>query len=308
MLPTGLIVFQCCGCLLMFCAGLLGAFIPYLMPKVERMARILEYLNCASAGVLLGVALMHMLPSASGTLVKFANGYQVNYFLMSCSLIGMMWLFRLGDHRECQCKSVLNAETPEVVEVKHGFQKFQSTIVLLLGLAVHSLTAGITLGLTKDFSGALPIFFALILHKWCAVCAQSLSGIRNGIPRAKNIIFAAVLSTVTPIGTIIGVILNEVLGGMHASSKALRNLHIADDAFIYLASGTFFPIVFEEIVYNSMPVHPGNLSFRDSDGNKLGGREAARKLAITQSLKMTTLFGGFLFMVAISIMGFFVGA
>jgi len=157
----------------------------------------------------------------------------------------------------------------------HGNQT--SVIMLIIGLGVHALSAGLALGLANTVDGAVSLLLAIVLHKGLETMAASLSGIRNGVPKKKNIIMGILLACVTPIGQVIGFALVLALGGGESVV-----LDIVTDVMVTFASGTFATIVAEECIGESLPVEQHHF----------------KKHEVT--FKMLVFLAGFLFMAAVS--------
>ena len=160
-------------------------------------------------------------------------------------------------------------------------KQLRSVLLLLLGLSVHSFTAGLSLGFTQTVGQAVGIFLAIILHKWCETCAQSLSGIRNGLSMKANAAVTAALSLVTPVGAWIGILI-QFASGTVTSPDAFDYI---SDALIMFVAGTFMQIIFEEILLNYVPAET------------VHGRDTP----CSMSLRVLTMFLGFAFMCCVSV-------
>lgn len=157
----------------------------------------------------------------------------------------------------------------------HGNQT--SVIMLIVGLGVHALSAGLALGLANTVESAVSLLLAIVLHKGLETMAASLSGIRNGVPKKKNIIMGILLACVTPVGQIIGFALVLALGGAESVT-----LDIITDIMVTFACGTFATIVAEECIGESLPVEKHHYKKHEV------------------SLKMLVFLAGFAFMAAVS--------
>lgn len=166
-------------------------------------------------------------------------------------------------------------------------KQLRSVLLLLLGLSVHSFTAGLSLGFTQTVDQAVGIFLAIILHKWCETCAQSLSGIRNGLSMKTNAAVTAALSLVTPVGAWIGILIQSTNGG--ATDSIIFDY--ISDALIMFVAGTFVQIIFEEILLNYVPAET------------VHGRDTA----CSMTLRVLTMLLGFAFMCCVSVIEGVVG-
>lgn len=177
----------------------------------------------------------------------------------------------------CEQHVHCNGADRKVIKCK----QVRSVLLLLLGLSVHSFTAGLSLGFTQTVSQAVGIFLAIILHKWCETCAQSLSGIRNGLTMKANAAITAALSLVTPVGAWIGIFIQSTSGGFSGSDV----LDYISDALIMFVAGTFIQIIFEEILLNYVPAET------------VHGRDTP----CSMTLRVLTMFLGFVFMCCVSV-------
>lgn len=165
-------------------------------------------------------------------------------------------------------------------------QSFKNVIVLLIGLFVHSLSAGISLGLLTTLTSAIGLSLAIMLHKWCETVATTLAGIRSNIPKKKNITFGVILSLATPIGQVIGIVIVALLGGKKDDPDTMRILNCITDFFTFFASGTFVQIVYEEVLHHDLPIE-------SSHKRKISDR--------AMTMRLLSLVGGFVFMCLVSV-------
>lgn len=53
--------------------------------------------------------------------------------------------------------------------------------MLLIGLMIHDVSEGLSLGFSTDFNSALQLYMAVVFHKWCEQVCQAICGIREGL-------------------------------------------------------------------------------------------------------------------------------
>lgn len=216
------------------------------------------------------------------------------------------------DGTECQCQRVVCHEChmpyvtepdPECQVHSHTqgghatCQSLKTVLLLLLGLSVHSLTAGLSMGFASELDQVIAILIAIVLHKWCETTAQSLSGIRNCLPKCTNIGITIALSLVTPLGIGIGMLITWFSKGYNQTA-----LDATSDFLTMFVCGTFVQIIFEEILLEYLPVHG------QEHGHEHGqGHEQIKESTCSVNLKMLTLFLGFVFMALISLIEVFLG-
>lgn len=183
-----------------------------------------------------------------------------------------------SEHTHCE---------PRAAVKQNACQQFKSVIVLMIGLSVHSISAGVSLGLSTSVQVALGMTIAIVLHKWCVTVTTSLAGMRTELPKCKNILTGVGLSLATPVGQLIGIVIVLVLGKDKDDERTKKALDCIMDAFTFFASGTFVQIVFEEVLHH-------DLSLDACSKNRLTSRSVG--------LRMLCMFGGFAFMCVVSVL------
>lgn len=112
-----------------------------------------------------------------------------------------------------------------------------SSAVLAIALSVHSLFAGIVIGLTPSIAATWVVNFTILAHKWCVALALGVNFALTKTDTKKALIWIIIFAASTPLGIIIGLIAEigdeTVLGILNA-----------------LAAGTFFYVSMTEVVPN----------------------------------------------------------
>ena len=109
------------------------------------------------------------------------------------------------------------------------------TIVLMIVLSVHSIIAGLAMGVQSSLSSVIDIFIAIIAHKWVEAFALGISMMRDGIRPLRMLLLAAVYSCMTPLGALIGTLLSLALSGDAATIFTAVTTGIAAGTFVYVA-------------------------------------------------------------------------
>uniref|UniRef100_A0A0G4I9K0 Zinc/iron permease n=1 Tax=Chromera velia CCMP2878 TaxID=1169474 RepID=A0A0G4I9K0_9ALVE len=110
-----------------------------------------------------------------------------------------------------------------------GVKRSSSSLVLLIVLSVHSLSAGVALGLEKSVGSVTAVLLAICVHKVVAAVALG-SALRNAERRVSIFSLKIVLFSVsTPIGIGVGVLISRLLG-VYKSSGAF-GATLADSKF-----------------------------------------------------------------------------
>lgn len=104
-------------------------------------------------------------------------------------------------------------------------------ILLVIGLGVHSLMAGISLGLTDERSNVINLWLAVGSHKWAGaigIGASYAKKVRYG--RKGGVILILIFTFITPIGVGIGLALD---GASQLVTSTLTSAAVG--MFIYVA-------------------------------------------------------------------------
>ena len=115
--------------------------------------------------------------------------------------------------------------------------------VLLLLLSVHSLIAGISLGMEPAFAASLVLFLAILAHKGAAAFALAVSLQRAGTVQRTTVKTITLFSLTTPAGVALGLLFARVFEGRQA-------LYV-EAVFDAIAAGTFLYIAILEILRES---------------------------------------------------------
>lgn len=180
--------------------------------------------NCFAAGVFMGAGLIHTL-SDSASLLDQHTEYPLA-FALAC--LGFFLVF--GFDR------ILG----------HGNEKF-SPYILAIVLGVHSIIAGIAVGLEQSLAGGLVLLGAIFAHKGSASFALGASLAKSGM---ESKIFArtlVVFSLTTPTGILLGSFLASTLTGGKAD--------LIEGTFDAVAAGTFLYVAIMEILAEEFSHH-----------------------------------------------------
>jgi zinc transporter 1/2/3 len=105
---------------------------------------------------------------------------------------------------------------------------------------VHSVIAGIALGLENQLIVAVTILVAVLAHKATAAMALAISFIRGNLARPRRNRLLLMFYAMTPIGLLIGMTGAHFLGGIDES--------MVEGVFDALAAGTFLYIAIVNIL------------------------------------------------------------
>lgn len=124
-----------------------------------------------------------------------------------------------------------------------------SAIVLLLALGLHCFFAGFALGMSSDQRALVMIWIAIMAHKWAEIMSASIAYITAKLPRRISFTFLALLVSMTPLGILIGILVDYCAGDGDAGEviEAAAN-SVACGSFIYVA---FLEILVPALEYKS---------------------------------------------------------
>eukprot|EP00768_Dysnectes_brevis_P003688 gnl/Dysnectes_brevis/2625_a3171_1656.p1 GENE.gnl/Dysnectes_brevis/2625_a3171_1656~~gnl/Dysnectes_brevis/2625_a3171_1656.p1 ORF type:complete len:278 (+),score=35.28 gnl/Dysnectes_brevis/2625_a3171_1656:28-861(+) len=239
-----LFTFQVITIFALFGVGTIGGAIPYWLLKTNvDPDTVLSYGNAFSGGVLLGACFLHILPDTADS---FSSDYPVSFLCVCIGILLMLFLetvIGMGHSHSTEHKPLL-PEKEEVDSHNHksgeGEVSVFTAVILYIMLSIHSLISGFSLGMAQNLSDAYTLFFAIAAHKWAAVMAASVSGIRAEVDKKTNWVMICCLSASSPLGVALGLLIAALL----SSDAALLVSAVAE----CLAAGTFCYVAIVEII------------------------------------------------------------
>ncbi len=193
--------------------------------------RFLSLGAAMAAGVFLGAGLIHLLPESSQGFSQLLPkmGYPLAALLAACGLVGLLGLEKVlmagHDHGRAGAAEAM----PEA-----------SSLALVVVLSLHSVLAGVSLGLEASLLASAAIFLAIIGHKGSAAFALAVSLQRTSLPAARIRSTMVLFSLTTPAGVALG------MGFAHAFESGTAQ--VLEVIFDGLAAGTFLYIATLDIV------------------------------------------------------------
>ncbi len=202
-------------------------------------ARFFSLGNAFGGGVFLGAGLLHLLPDAIDNytpLLEPGWDYPLASLICAAGFLGVLLIDKV----------IAGADEDYLADAAAPRSSF-APYVLALILSVHSVIAGIALGVEDHFAASAALFIAIIAHKAAAAFALGASLHRGGVARGRSIRIVSLFSAMTPLGIAAGLSLGAVLTG--------RDVQWFEGTFDALAAGTFLyiavvPIVGEEFAAN----------------------------------------------------------
>ncbi len=252
MSPVAVLAVQC---LLIIAASLAGGWIPMLVRLTHRR---LEMLVSFVSGVMLGVALLHLLPHAwmehaawraahgGGAAAGHGSLTPVVAWMLG-GFLAMFFIERFFRFHHHDATSPRDGPDGDAHGHQHPHQLTWAGAAV--GLTLHSLTAGVALGAAVmaempaagavTWTAGLGAFLAIALHKpFDAMTLGTLLAAGHGSPRLRHIVNAA-FGLVVPVGVVLFFMGAQAVG--EASPRVLA-------AALSFSAGTFLCISLSDLL------------------------------------------------------------
>lgn len=212
--------------IILLIALLFGLF-PILIRVNGITKRILAYGEAFAGGIFLGAGFIHLLPDAQAGLNSvFKNAYPLGFAICACSIL-LLFMIEEGAVKLLTCRNE---------QCKHVYLQPWLAYLLAIVLSIHSVIAGIALGVETVLSTFIIIFIAIIAHKGSAAFALGVSMRNRGLQKSVMVKLMLLFSLMTPVGIIFGSMLANIL--------QLNSGKLAAAIFNAIAAGTFIYIAF----------------------------------------------------------------
>ncbi|KAL1919871.1 uncharacterized protein VTP21DRAFT_1803 [Calcarisporiella thermophila] len=251
----------------------LGVFTPMIIKRIKRMevvSSLMTTLKFFGIGIIIGTTFIHMLVDAfesfaSPCMPEFFQGYPWApiFCLIAIVFIHLVQFILTEQARNSSVdsprgSSIVNLTQVETatekslpIEVHHHHHvpysgggsnsKYIGTLVLELGLVLHSIVIGVSLGITsgKEYIGLL---IAMAFHQFFEGVAlgSRISEIPSSL--CNSIILGAVFACTTPVGFAIGIGVRKSYSGNSGAGLAIQAI------FDSLASGLLIYASFVELL------------------------------------------------------------
>jgi len=221
-----------------FVVGIIGGAVPIVAGRFQNSRRFFSLGNAFAGGVFLGAGLIHLLPDGVDKL-RAVSAFPIGGLLAATGLALLLLIDRvIFSHHDLE----------EGADGKSPTYPYVLTVIL----SVHSIIAGISLGLETHVSTSIVILLAILFHKGSAAFALmvSLHGSGVGTARQKGILVTFV--TMTPLGLLIGSLAAAALTGNRAI--------LLEGAFDALAAGTFLYVAVLDIIDEELSIPEDKLA------------------------------------------------
>ncbi|MCH2144911.1 MAG: ZIP family metal transporter [Phycisphaerales bacterium] len=213
--------------------GGFGVFAPWLAARGAG-GRAIAYGNSFAGGVLLAAGLIHLLADASD---GFSTAYPDLDYPAAYAVATFVFILVLGIERVIP--QALNTGSdgadPESAAML-GATKGRSLApyLLLLTLSIHSIIAGVTLGISSA-AGAGVLLIAILAHKGAAGFALGSTFREAAIPPRTCIPALLVFVGSTPLGVLLGGAAIDLFGAGSGAAEAWFKA-VAAGTFLYIAT------------------------------------------------------------------------
>lgn len=209
-----------------------GVFAPWLAAR-RGGGRAIAFGNSFAGGVLLAAGLIHLLADASD---GFASAYPDLDYPAAFAVATLAFILVLGLERVIPraLETGSPSEDPESAALIGSGKGGLAPYLLLLTLSIHSLIAGLTLGLSTA-AGATVLLIAILAHKGAAGFALGSTFREAAIPPRTRIPALLVFVGSTPAGVLLGGVAIELFGSGSGAAEAWFKA-VAAGTFLYIAT------------------------------------------------------------------------
>ncbi len=196
--------------------------------------QIIAYGNSFAGGVLLAAGLIHLLADASD---GFATAYPDLDYPAAFAVATLAFILVLGIERVVPRAIQASTTSPDpeaAAMLEAGQGHGLAPYLLLITLSIHSLIAGVTLGISTA-AGAVVLLIAILAHKGAAGFALGATFREAAIPIRTRIPALLVFVGSTPLGVILGGIATETMGAGGGAAEAWFKA-VAAGTFLYIAT------------------------------------------------------------------------
>ena len=204
--------------------GVVGGTIPLLAARHDASRRFFSLGNALAGGIFLGAGFIHLLPDAAEAL-EGVGAYPLAPLLAAVGVVVLLLIDRVL------------FETTRSVGAAQGGGTAQPIypVVLLVVLSIHSIIAGIALGLEAEVAASVLVMLAILFHKGSAAFALMVSVHASGADKRRLRTVLTIFVVMTPVGIGLGAVGLSLLEGRAAMLIAGSFTALAAGTFIYVA-------------------------------------------------------------------------
>lgn len=200
---------------LLFLITYLSTFAPWFIESRFQSSYItvvvMSYCNCLAGGTILGVLLMHVLP----TLFVSSASHGSSLLLIGLFFAGLslLLLFSIDKFMSIQSTSHIHSDGPSVLSTpdKHDIENLSkealvvplnisSILGIILALSVHSFLEGLGLGPINRYPELFSYVVGLFSHKWLEAFALGINVYNARFSIVPTLFINLFYSILTPLG------------------------------------------------------------------------------------------------------------
>ena len=228
-----LIEIKVIAALAILAVGIVGGVIPLLAARHEASRRFLSLGNALAGGIFLGAGFMHLLPEGAEALEGVVD-YPLAPLLAAVGVVALLLIDRV----------LFEAGHSTEADNDPGSRQPLYPLVLLVVLSIHSIIAGIALGIESELAASLLVMVAILSHKGSAAFALMVSVQAAGADRRRLWRVLTIFVVMTPLGILLGTLASGMFDG-HAA-------RLVEGSFNALAAGTFIYVAILDVIDSEM--------------------------------------------------------
>lgn len=260
-----LLTIKVIAALAILAVGIVGGVIPLLAARRQAGGRFLSLGNALAGGIFLGAGFIHLLPEAAEALEDVFD-YPLASLLAALGVGVLLLIDRV----------VFESDRAHGPVRSRGARQPIYPVVLLVVLSIHSIFAGIALGLEPEVAASILVMLGILFHKGSAAFALMVSAHSSGADKAILRVILSVFVLMTPLGILLGTVAANVLEGTAAT--------LIEGSFMALAAGTFIYVAILDVIDAEMSRFDDRLAgfvssaLRGKDDVAMPGRDTDRIL------------------------------
>ena len=228
-----LIAIKVVAAVAIFAVGVLGGVIPFLATRHHASHRFFSLGNSLAGGIFLGAGFIHLMPEASEVLDEVVK-YPLAPLLAAVGVCVLVLIDRVLFETTHAISSGKDGETRQPIY----------PVVLLVVLSIHSIIAGIVLGLEAEVATSVLVMIAILFHKGSAAFALMVSAYASGAEKRRLWTILTIFVMMTPLGIILGAGASSLVEG--------RIAMLLEGSFNALAAGTFIYVAILDVINAEM--------------------------------------------------------
>ena len=201
--------------LAIFAAAWFGGRLPGLLRNRARGSDLLGWCTAFAAGLFLGFGLLHLLGDSRDTWSELGRNPALAPALAVLGFMAILFLEHVL--LPPAAHSVVHAHSGEPLSPEAAAPLASGSVpwTLLLALSIHSILAGLALGVERSAAGVWIIFVAIVAHKWSAAFALGTSMVTHQVRAGRSRLLLLLFAATTPAGILAG----SVAGGLLTSTS-----------------------------------------------------------------------------------------